>query len=199
MKTADVRKIFADIRPKQVEIIEKITARPQVDDSVLHKFYPETDQLEIGKEVTKAIGYDYDRGRQDKVHHPFMTNLGYGDQRITYRVDENFLNPYIFAVMHEAGHGMYEQGIPKSLARTSLYGGTSLAIHESQSRLYENLVGRSMPFWRMVLPEIPGTIPRADQGCQPGSLFQGNQQGRTFIHSRRSRRSHLQLAYYAAP
>ena len=61
-----------------------------------------------------------------------ITNLGYGDQRITYRVDENFFNPYFFGAMHESGHAMYEQGIPKSLSRTVLYGGTSLAIHESQ-------------------------------------------------------------------
>jgi carboxypeptidase Taq len=164
MKTEDVKKIFADIRPKQVEIIEKITAQKQVDDGVLHKFYPEADQLEMGKEVTSAIGYDFNRGRQDKVHHPFMTNLGYGDQRITYRVDENFLNPYIFAIMHEAGHAMYEQGIPKSLARSALYGGTSLAIHESQSRLWENLVGRSLPFWEWYYPKFQKRFPEQTKG-----------------------------------
>jgi carboxypeptidase Taq len=172
MKTEDVKKIFADIRPKQVEIIEKITAQPQVDDSVLHKFYPEAEQLAIGTEVSKAIGYDFDRGRQDKVHHPFMTNLGYGDQRITYRVDENFLNPYLFAIMHEAGHAMYEQGIPKSLARTSLYGGTSLAIHESQSRLWENLVGRSMPFWEWYYPKFQARFPEQTKGVSLEAFYQ---------------------------
>jgi carboxypeptidase Taq len=171
MKTAEVKKIFADIRPKQVEIIEKITAQSQVDDSVLHRFYPEVEQVAMGAEVAAAIGYDFTRGRQDKVHHPFATNLGYGDQRITYRVDENFLNPYIFAAMHEAGHAIYEQGIPKSLARTALYGGTSLSIHESQSRLYENLVGRSLPFWEWYYPKFQARFPEQTRGVSLESFY----------------------------
>ena len=171
MKTDDVKKIFADIRPKQVELIEKIAAAEQVNDSMLHKHYPEAEQVAMGEEVCRAIGYDFNRGRQDKVHHPFSSNLGYGDQRITYRVDENFFNPYLFAALHEAGHAMYEQGIPKSLSRTALYGGASLALHESQSRMWENLVGRSLPFWEWYFPKLVERYPEQLKGVKVRDFY----------------------------
>jgi carboxypeptidase Taq len=171
MKTEDVKKIFTEIRPKQVELIEAIAASKQVDDSVLHKHYPEADQVAIGAEIVKALGYDFNRGRQDKVHHPFAQTVGYGDQRITYRVDEKFFNTYIFSIMHEAGHAMYEQGIPKSLSRTTLYGGTSLAVHESQSRLWENLVGRSMPFWEWYYPKLQTRFPEQTAGVSMEDFY----------------------------
>ncbi|HSG25856.1 MAG TPA: carboxypeptidase M32 [Anaerolineales bacterium] len=172
MKTEDVKKIFADIRPKQVKLIEAVANADQVDDSVLHKFYPKQAQLAMGEEVVKALGYDFNRGRQDAVTHPFMTNLGYGDARITYRVDENFFNSYLFAIMHEAGHALYEQGIPKSLSRTSLYGAASLAIHESQSRLWENLVGRSMPFLEWYYPKLQERFPEQTKGVSLEAFYQ---------------------------
>ena len=159
MKTAEVKAIFEAIRPQQVELIEAIAAAPQVDDSVLWQHYPKAAQLETGVEVITAFGYDWERGRQDQVHHPFQTTIGYGDNRITYRVDEEFFNSYLFAAMHEAGHAMYEQGVAKELSRTTLYGGVSLAIHESQSRLWENLVGRSLPFWEWYYPKLQGRFP----------------------------------------
>lgn len=171
MKTADVQKIFADIRPQQVELIEAVSNAEQVDDSVLHKHYPEAEQLAMGEEISKAMGYDFSRGRQDKVTHPFASNIGFGDQRITYRVDENFFNTYIFSIMHEAGHALYEQGIPKSLSRTSLYGGTSLAIHESQSRLWENLVGRSLPFWEWYYPKLQERFPEQTEGVSLKNFY----------------------------
>lgn len=154
MKTEEVKAIFDRIRPTQVALIEAIAGQPQVDDSMLYQNFPAKTQLQIGREIVTAFGYDWHRGRQDAVTHPFSTNLGYGDQRITYRLDEDFFNPYLFAIMHEAGHAMYEQGVVKELARTPLYGGTSLAIHESQSRLWENLVGRSLPFWQWYYPSL---------------------------------------------
>ncbi|MBI3159221.1 MAG: carboxypeptidase M32, partial [Chloroflexi bacterium] len=159
MKTADVKAIFAAIRPQQVELIEAISKQPEIDDSVLHQHYDRAEQLAMGEEVAAAFGFDFNRGRQDQVHHPFASNLGYGDQRITYRVDEEFFNPYIFGTMHESGHAMYEQNIPKDKHRTALYGGASLAIHESQSRLWENLVGRSRPFWEWYYPKLQARFP----------------------------------------
>lgn len=161
MKTADVKAIFNAIRPKQVELIDAISKKPEVDDSVLHRAYDRATQLKMGEEIASAFGFDFNRGRQDEVHHPFASNLGYGDQRITYRVDENFLNPYIFGTMHETGHGLYEQNVPKEKHRTALYGGTSLAIHESQSRLWENLVGRSRAFWEWYYPTLQKHFPGA--------------------------------------
>ena len=159
MKTADVKEIFASIRPKQVELIEAIADKPQVDDSFLHQHFDKDVQLELSKELVTKFGFDWKRGRRDEVTHPFAQNLGYGDQRMTYWMDEEFFNPHIFAAMHETGHAMYEQGIPKELSRTPLYGGTSLAIHESQSRMWENLVGRSKPFWEWYYPTLQKFFP----------------------------------------
>jgi carboxypeptidase Taq len=159
MKTTDVQAIFASIRPRQVELIAAIAAKPQLDDSFLHLHFDEAKQMSFGQTVFKKYGYDLDRGRQDKVTHPFATTFGYGDNRITVRVDENFFNSYLFAALHEAGHAMYAQGIPKELYRTHLYAGASLAVHESQSRLWENLVGRSRPFWTHFFPKLQEVFP----------------------------------------
>lgn len=159
MKTAEVQSIFEGIRPKQVELIKAIAEKDQVDDSILRQHLPEAGQLAFGKEVNTAYGFDWNRGREDKTTHPFSTNFGYGDQRITVRVNENYLITYLFAALHETGHALYEQGIPKSLARTPLYGGASLAVHESQSRLWENLVGRSRPFWGYFFGNLQAKFP----------------------------------------
>lgn len=159
MKTAEVQAIFNGIRPKQVELIKAIAGKAQVDDSMLHQQFPEKDQWAFGEEVVTAFGFDWNRGRQDKVTHPFMTNLGYGDQRITTRVYPDFYNPHLFGTMHETGHALYEQGIPKELARGPLYDGTSLGVHESQSRMWENLVGRSKAFWHHFYPKLQAKFP----------------------------------------
>lgn len=173
MKTSDVQTIFDSIRPKQVELIEAIAAQPQVDDSFLHQHFDEADQFAFGKSAYTAFGYDLNRGRQDKVTHPFMTSFGYGDQRITVRVDEEFFNSYLFAALHEAGHAMYEQGVSKDLYRTPLYGGTSLAVHESQSRMFENLVGRSLPFWKHFYPKLKETFPGKFDNVKVEDFYKG--------------------------
>lgn len=154
MKTAEVQSIFEALRPQQVELIKAIAERPQVDDSCLHQHFPEKDQWEFGLEAARAIGYDFNRGRQDKAPHPFTTSFGSDDVRITTRVDENFFNTMFFGTMHETGHALYEQGMHSYIKRTPLEGGASLAFHESQSRLWENLVGRSRPFWEHFYPKL---------------------------------------------
>jgi carboxypeptidase Taq len=159
MKTTDVQAIFNDIRPQQVEIIQAVAGKEQVDDSMLWQDFPEANQFAFGREVMTAFGFDWDRGREDKTTHPFSTNFGFGDQRITVRVDEKFFNSYLFAALHETGHALYEQGVPKSLSRTPLYGGTSLAVHESQSRMWENNVGRSLPFWKHFYSKLQHQFP----------------------------------------
>jgi carboxypeptidase Taq len=154
MKTAEVQEIFTSLRPTQVELIKAISEKPQVDDSFLFLHYPEKGQWEFGEEVITKYGYDWNRGRQDKTAHPFTTSFGIGDVRITTRVDENFLNSALFGTMHEAGHAIYEQGVAPELDRSPLGEGASLAIHESQSRMYENLLGRSYDFWRHFYPHL---------------------------------------------
>ena len=154
MTTADVQEIFTSMRPKQVELIKAISEKPQVDDSFLHLHFDEKNQWEFGEEAITKYGYDWNRGRQDKAAHPFSTGFGVGDVRITTRVDENFLNTALFGTLHEAGHAIYEQGVAEELDRTPLGSGASLAIHESQSRMYENLLGRSYDFWVHFYPSL---------------------------------------------
>jgi carboxypeptidase Taq len=95
--------------------------------------------------VVERLGYDFTRGRIDKTHHPFMTKFALGDIRITTRVNLRDLGDCLFSLIHEAGHAMYEQGIDLSLDGTPLAGGTSAGVHESQSRTWENIVGRVTP------------------------------------------------------
>jgi len=159
MKTADVKEIFSALRPKQVELIKAITASKQVKDDFLHKKYNEKKMMDFGVDVITKYGYDWNRGRQDKAPHPFETTFSVNDVRITTRFEADNPAATLFSTMHEAGHGMYEQGINPAYERTPLAGGTSLAVHESQSRMWENLVGRSLPFWEHFFPALKKAFP----------------------------------------
>jgi len=159
MKTAEVKEIFNNLRPQQVELIQAIAAAPQIDDSFLFQEYDEQKQWDFGVDVVTKYGFDWKRGRQDKSPHPFTTNFSVNDVRITTRVDPNFLNTAIFGTLHECGHALYELGVSQEFERNSLGGGASLAIHESQSRMYENLVGRSAPFWEYFYPQLQQIFP----------------------------------------
>ncbi len=154
MKASSVRAVFNELRDSLVPIVQQITAQQPADDSCLHQVFPEEQQLAFGLDVIKRFGYDFNRGRQDKTHHPFMTKFSLGDVRITTRVKERDLGEAIFSTMHESGHAMYEQGINRSYEGTPLASGTSSGVHESQSRTWENLVGRSRSFWEFSYPRL---------------------------------------------
>ncbi len=160
MKTADVKAIFDTLRPQQVELIKAIATKPNVDDSFLHQPFDEKKQWDFGMEVITKFGYDWSRGRQDKAAHPFTTSFSINDVRITTRVDPGFLNSMVFGTMHECGHALYGQGAAQDLERTGLEDGASLAIHELQSRLWENLVGRSLPMWEHFYPRLQEVFPQ---------------------------------------
>ncbi len=148
MKMAEVKAVFDELRPAQISLVQDIVDRGRpVDDSVVHQQFDEQKQWDFGIEVAKALGYDLESGRQDKAVHPFTSGFGTGDVRITTRFDTGFLNTALFGTMHEAGHAMYEQGVNPEFDRAPLGVTTSLAVHESQSRMWENLVGRSRAFW----------------------------------------------------
>lgn len=159
MKTAEVRTIFEALRPQQVELVKAIAAMPQVDDSFLHVDYDEKTMLGFSEEVATAFGYDFKRGRQDKSAHPFTQGMGPDDVRITTRFDPKHPFALLFGTMHEAGHALYEQGVGHTWSRTMVESGASLALHESQSRLWENLVGRSLPFWEHFYPRVQELFP----------------------------------------
>jgi carboxypeptidase Taq len=171
MKTAEVQEIFNALRPKQVELIKNISSAKQVKDAFLKKKYNEKKVWDFGEAIITQFGYDWSRGRQDKAPHPFETSFSVNDVRITNRFEENNPLSTLFSAMHEAGHAMYEQGINPAYERTSLANGTSLAVHESQSRMWENLVGRSLPFWEHFFPQIKKIFPSQLDGVNVKSFY----------------------------
>jgi len=160
MKAEDIRMLFADLRGQLAPLLREVMERPPADDSCLYQIYPEEGQRAFGEMVIKRLGYDFNRGRQDKTHHPFMTKFSLGDVRITTRFQPDFLANGLFSTIHEAGHAMYEQGIDMAYEATPLGGGVSSGVHESQSRLWENVVGRSRIFWNYFYPQLQEAFPR---------------------------------------
>ncbi len=155
MKTSDIQPVFKRLRERQVPLIQAIMdSGVEIDDTPVRMDFDEQKQWDFGVEVITAFGYDFNRGRQDKSVHPFTTEFGTNDVRITTRFDPQFLNPALFGTMHETGHALYELGVDPALERTLLATGTSLGMHESQSRMWENLVGRSKPFWKAFYPRL---------------------------------------------
>jgi carboxypeptidase Taq len=167
LATASIRKLFRELKSQLVPMISTILDQPVADDSSLHRqTFPKAAQFEFALHVAQRLGYDLNRGRLDLTHHPFSTRLSAGDVRITTRVNENDFGDALFSTLHEAGHAMYEQGVNVALDGTPLGKGASAGVHESQSRLWENVVGRSRGFWehfypslRRAFPEQLGSIP----------------------------------------
>lgn len=159
MSAADIRRVFTELRGQLVPIAQAITTQPPADDTCLKQFFPEEEQLHFGLGMAQKMGFDMQRGRQDKTAHPFMTWFSIDDVRITTRVQANDFSEAFFSTVHEAGHGMYGQGPAQSLERTMLAAGASSGMHESQSRLWENLVGRSEDFWEYAYPHLQAAFP----------------------------------------
>ncbi|MFT5193451.1 MAG: carboxypeptidase Taq [Cellvibrionaceae bacterium] len=162
LKTADVRRIFNAIKEETVPLIEAIADRQHlVDDSLLHQNFPVDIQKEVAPYFAKAVGYNFEHGTQlGTAAHPFASSFSRFDARITTRWYPDFISPSLFGTMHESGHAMYEQGTAADLERTPLARGTSMGIHESQSRMMENLVGRSRSFWEVHYPVLQKAFPQ---------------------------------------
>lgn len=151
--TKNLEALFTRLRAPLVELLDCIRGsakRPEV--SVLRRFYPRASQEEFAREVAANLGYDFDAGRLDATAHPFSVRIGPGDARITTRYDENFFNTAFFGVIHETGHALYSLGIPAESWGAPVGRSVSLGIHESQSRIWENFVGRSLGFWQHFYP-----------------------------------------------
>ncbi|MEN6477555.1 MAG: carboxypeptidase M32 [Rectinema sp.] len=147
---ASIGKVFGAMRKELVEILGKIRSRPQVDDSFLHKPVETEKQEKISKLLMDALGYDRKRGRLDTTAHPFTTTLGGDDVRITTKYLVDYFPSSMFSTIHESGHALYELGIAPGpeFSGTRLADAASMAIHESQSRMWENMIGRSKGFWK---------------------------------------------------
>jgi len=157
MSTADVQAVFDRLKPELIRLIERHRDDP-VDDSALRGPFPVVGQQEAGRRVLEAFGFDEREWRIDETPHPFAQKPGLGDIRLTTHTDERDLTS-LFSTMHEFGHGIYEYSVDPSFARTPLGGGTSSSIHESQSRMWENLVGRSPGFWHWFYPQLRSIFP----------------------------------------
>ncbi|HEX9077456.1 MAG TPA: carboxypeptidase M32 [Anaerolineae bacterium] len=169
MTTAQVEAIFAGLRPELVSLVRAIAPRAdRVNNECLCREFDEQRQWDFGVEVLKAYGFDFQSGRQDKSVHPFTTGFGLGDTRITTRVEREYLPTALFGSLHECGHALYDMGYRSELEGTPLAGGASLGVHESQSRLWENLVGRSRGFWVHFFPRLRQVFPAqlADQDVE---------------------------------
>ena len=160
LTSADVDRLFSPLRDRLVPLLDSL--RPvlhRVDDSTLRGDLPHDTQIALTEDILGLIGFDFRTGRQDISAHPFTTGIGLGDTRITTAVDPDNLAPALFASIHEGGHGTHDQGIPAELDRTALGVVESLVIAESQSRLWENLVGRSRNFADHLLPRLREYFP----------------------------------------
>jgi carboxypeptidase Taq len=158
---------FGNLLPQLKILYEKILAAPQVDDSFLKQHFPAQAQWDWGMHLLKQLHFDFDAGRQDRSEHPFSTSFGPEDVRITTRIDEADFGNMTWSCIHEAGHALYEQGLPVQQYGLPLGEACSYSIHESQSRLWENNVGRSKDFWQHYYPQLQQHFP---QQLQPVSL-----------------------------
>jgi carboxypeptidase Taq len=155
MSTAAVARLFSELKSELVPVIATLAEHSdRVDDSRLHGSFPVERQRELVTEVVQRMGFDYSGWRIDTAVHPFATSFGSEDVRITTRWDETYLASSLYGAMHECGHGLYEAGIAPSLQRTPLGQAESLGMHESQSRMWENMVGRGRPFCGVLAPRI---------------------------------------------
>lgn len=169
---AQLTPLFSDLRKETVALLDRIdrsSRRPSR--SFLTLEYDRAKQTTFGEDVLRQLGFDFEAGREDISAHPFTTSFGPTDVRITTRYDDRDLAVAFYATIHEGGHGLYDQGIPIELARTGLGECASLGIHESQSRLWENLIGRSLAFWRFALPRLREYFPERVANASPEDMF----------------------------
>ncbi|MDR1318408.1 MAG: carboxypeptidase M32 [Treponema sp.] len=162
MTSSEIGALFAVLRERLTSLLEKIKLCPPPDASFLKQNFPVERQSAFNQKIMDYLGFDRGRGRLDISAHPFTTSLGSHDIRITTRYFSNNLLSGLFSVIHESGHAFYEMGFPPELRGTCLADGASMALHESQSRFWENVVGRSRPFWKACFPML--------RECFPGEL-----------------------------
>jgi len=159
MTTEKVAVVFTEIGEAQGALVQAISESTQLRFPWLDQVWKKQGQWDFGMTVLADIGYDLDAGRQDLSAHPFTTSFGSKDVRVTTRIHEDDLFSALMSTLHEGGHALYEQGYREEDARSPLAEAPSLGIHESQSRMWENMVGRSLPFWRRYLPDLQAAFP----------------------------------------
>lgn len=160
-RSAELRPLFSALVDTLAPLVETVAGCGEVDDSLALGHFPGDRQVELGRRVAAAFGYDFGAGRLDAAPHPFCVRIHRRDVRMTYRFQEDDFRPCLFGIFHECGHGLYEQGLPEAWHRTPVDDAVSLGIHESQSLLWENHVGRSRGLWRWLVPLFREIFPEA--------------------------------------
>ncbi len=171
--SAEVKAVFDGLETGVANLVRTLAARPQVRNDFLSRAFPRAAQERIGRQVSGDLGFDWNAGRLDVTTHPFCTTLGPHDVRITTRYDENFFNMALYGIIHETGHALYEQGIDPKFGASILASGTSLGIHESQSRFWENFIGRSRPFVDRYFPVFQQAYPDSLADVDADAFYRG--------------------------
>ncbi len=168
----ELDRLFSDLAAFLSPLLAEISSHAdRVDRSWINVEWPEAEQWKAFRAATEAIGFDYHHGRLDPTIHPFETSFDRDDVRITTRIIPRDLFSGFFGSLHEAGHGLYERGLPEAFRRTPMAEASSSGMHESQSRLWENLVGRSMPFWQFFFPRLQALFPSQLQGRSATDVY----------------------------
>jgi len=169
MTLSSLEPLFSHLREHHLSLLERIREKPEPRSDFLERHYPAAQQRKFALEAAQRFGYDLERGRLDNSAHPFEISFTRDDVRITTRVQEHFLPGALFGALHETGHALYEQGVSPDLSRTVLtcdllglyaVGGASYGVHESQSRLWENRIGRSSAYWNLHFSELRAAFPQ---------------------------------------
>ncbi|WP_373048652.1 carboxypeptidase M32 [Vulgatibacter sp.] len=172
MRVSRLEPLFAELEKALVPIVETITAAPQPARwNYASQRFPVDAQWDFTIGLLEEMGFDLTRGRQDRSTHPFTDGIHVDDVRLTTRLTEE--NPFqaFFSTIHEGGHGLYEQNLPRAHVRTPVGSAASMGLHESQSRLWENMIGRSLPFWRRQLPALRRLFPAQLEGVSPEAIY----------------------------
>ncbi len=158
-RVAHLEALFYSLRDALVPLVQELQRQPQVNADFLHQYYPADEQWELGIDLLRNMGYDFEAGRQDRSPHPFTISFSPQDVRVTTRIDPNNLAQMTWSCIHEGGHALYEQGLPTTQYGLPIGQPASLGIHESQSRLWENHVGRSCWWWQYHYPKLQQRFP----------------------------------------
>jgi carboxypeptidase Taq len=172
LTTADVEMLFDEVRKELVPFVKKIAEQKENSSALAEQYFPKDQQWNFSMDVLRLMGFDFNKGRQDISMHPFTINFGASDVRVTTRIDENDLSDCVTGTIHEGGHALYEQGLPESEYGLPSGEAVSLGIHESQSRLWENQVGRSFAFWKGQTKLIQSHFPEQLKEADAEKLFE---------------------------
>lgn len=165
--------IFGSLKTSLLPLLEKIKHATPPDNSFLYRHYPKDTQWQYGLGLLTAMGFNFNRGRQDLSAHPFTISFGSSDVRITTRTDEQDFGNMTWSCLHEGGHALYEQGLPETEYGLPLGEAASFSVHESQSRIWENNVGRSWDYWVYRYPELQKTFPEQLNDISPETFYRG--------------------------